>query len=316
MAPNPTLMPTKHPQPISPLTLGTAQLGTSYGIANKNGLPSEGDAQAIIECALSGGISSFDTARSYGCAESRLGKVLSLLPSDDYCIVTKLAPMTDLPERASGAEIATAVEASVLASCDALQRDHLDVVMFHRSEDMFRADGAALDHLAKLGESGAVREIGVSVYSPEEAIKCVGDPRIAHIQIPFNLLDRRWTGTFARVVAQRSDLRIHVRSVFLQGLLVSDASVWPRWASSAGQIVERISELSARFKRLNPADLCIAYVRAFPWVATLVLGVDTQAQLEELMGYARERALSPGEVREVRRSMGDIPERLLDPRQW
>jgi spore coat polysaccharide biosynthesis protein SpsF len=311
------ITPTKQTVAISAITLGTAQLGISYGIANKRGLPSDREANAIIECALSGGISSFDTARSYGCAEHRLGKALRLLPVDENCVVTKLAAMSDLAGDAGIMEIGATVEASVLASRDALQRPHLDVVMFHRSDDMFRGGGAALDRLARLAESGVVREIGVSVYSPDEAVRCGADERINHIQIPFNVLDRRWTNeTFAKVVQKRPNLKIHVRSVFLQGLLVSDASVWPRWTVSAAETIRRISELSVSLERHSPADLCMAYVRAFPWVTTLVLGVDTQSQLEQLMVYGRERALSAGEVNEVHRSLPDTPDRLLDPRQW
>jgi spore coat polysaccharide biosynthesis protein SpsF (cytidylyltransferase family)/aryl-alcohol dehydrogenase-like predicted oxidoreductase len=305
------------PKRIGVITLGTAQLGTSYGIANKRGLPSDRDARAIIECALSSGISSFDTARSYGCAESRLGAMLSLESANDHCVITKLAPMTDLQQRASAAEVVKAVEASVFHSCYALQRRNLDVVMFHRADDMFLASGAGLDHLASLAAQGVVREIGASVYSPDEAIRCLADERIGHIQIPFNLLDRRWTSAaLSRFFRRRPNLRIHARSVFLQGLLVSDASVWPRWIASSAEIVRRVSELSTRFKRHGPADLCMAYVRAFPWVTTLVLGVDTRSQLEQLMEYAREPALSVDEVDGVQQSLRDIPDRVLDPRKW
>src|SRR5687767_4280033 len=106
-------MSKSRPTAISAITLGTAQLGSSYGIANTHGLPSDSDASAIIECALSRGISSFDTARSYGCAEARLGLTLSTRRSEEQCIVTKLEPMTKLAQRTTATEVVASVDASV-----------------------------------------------------------------------------------------------------------------------------------------------------------------------------------------------------------
>ncbi|MDP9263469.1 MAG: cytidylyltransferase, partial [Acidobacteriota bacterium] len=57
----------------SEFTLGTAQLGMPYGIANQQGMPSESDGFAIIRTAVASGVTSADTARGYGEAERRLG---------------------------------------------------------------------------------------------------------------------------------------------------------------------------------------------------------------------------------------------------
>ena len=55
------------------LTLGTAQLGLRYGIANRAGRPDDATAAALLDRAWDLGIRSFDTARAYGDAEARLG---------------------------------------------------------------------------------------------------------------------------------------------------------------------------------------------------------------------------------------------------
>jgi diketogulonate reductase-like aldo/keto reductase len=55
------------------LTLGTANFGLAYGIANKRML-TEKEAFAILEKAVEVGVSSVDTARGYGDAEKVLGK--------------------------------------------------------------------------------------------------------------------------------------------------------------------------------------------------------------------------------------------------
>ena len=45
--------------------------------------------------------------------------------------------------------------------------------------------------LLELQRRGAVERVGVSCYAPEEALALLRDPRVQHIQLPFNLLDAR-----------------------------------------------------------------------------------------------------------------------------
>jgi len=115
---------------------------------------------------------------------------------------------------------------------------------------MFRWDGAALERLVEHVRNGTIGEIGASVYSPEEALRSLGDPRITQLQIPFNLLDQRWLEPeFQRAAAERPDLLIHARSVFLQGLLLSEPGRWPSWAHAAPRLCSDIRRLIRSFQR-------------------------------------------------------------------
>lgn len=299
------------------IMLGTAQLGGRYGIANQSGQPSDDEARSILDYALTHGITWVDTARSYGDSEARIGSALDGISTSESHVVTKLASLSGLADDAKSHEVANAIDSSIFRSCHALRRQYLDVVMFHRASDVARWNGAAIEHIEELIDEGVVGELGASVYSPEEAIRCIADERIRHLQIPFNLLDGRWTGgAFQAAVNQRPDLKVHVRSVFLQGLLVSDESLWPEWVASRKLITRQIGEMAAALSRRNTADLCMAYVRAFAWVTTIVLGVERREQLEELLQSAKKRPLSLDEVAKVKAALTNIPERLLDPSKW
>ena len=61
----------------SRLVLGTAQLGTHYGIANRTGVPEPERAISIIEEAIHTGIREFDTDQAYGKSEAIPGTVLA-----------------------------------------------------------------------------------------------------------------------------------------------------------------------------------------------------------------------------------------------
>ena len=77
---------------ISALSLGTVQLGLSYGINNADGKPSQETANAILDAALAGGINTLDTAGAYGDSEVVIGNWLkTIAPEKRPFIVTKAA---------------------------------------------------------------------------------------------------------------------------------------------------------------------------------------------------------------------------------
>jgi aryl-alcohol dehydrogenase-like predicted oxidoreductase len=137
------------------------------------------------------------------------------------------------------------------------------------------------------------------------------------LQIPFNLLDQRWLEPeFQHAVAARPDLVIHARSVFLQGLLLSAPDRWPSWAHTAPRLCSDIRRLIRSLQRKCAADLCMAFVRAFPWITSLVLGVESAAQLRELLSLACTEPLSPAEAAAVGDTFTYVPARLLNPVLW
>ena len=299
------------------VTLGTAQFGMNYGITNRTGRPKDSEIASILDTAIRAGVTCLDSARAYGDSELRIGQILPDSIKNFIKIVSKLTPMGNLLDDALEHEVYSNVDASVFQSCRDLRRDHVDIMMFHRSTDMFRWKGAAITRLEHHLNEGVIRALGVSVYSPEEAIKCIQDDRITHLQIPFNILDSRWlNGKFEDALSRRQDVRVHVRSVFLQGLLINHEDAWPYWFSHRSELVKRIEKMVNELLRRSKTDLCIAYVRSFPWVTSLVLGVETQSQLLELLSCTSEPVLTNDQASFVKTVFSDIPERLLNPSNW
>jgi spore coat polysaccharide biosynthesis protein SpsF (cytidylyltransferase family)/aryl-alcohol dehydrogenase-like predicted oxidoreductase len=299
------------------VTLGTVQLGLSYGIANLAGCPGDDEASAILSTAIAAGVTHLDTARAYGNAEARIGRLMAKDAGQRLRIVSKIAPMTDVPDTASTREVESAVDASVFGSCRDLGRSRIDVMLFHRSADMCRWGGAACDRLAAHAENGVIGEWGASVYTPDEAVHSMVNPRATHIQIPINVLDDRWFGSgFQQALAARPDMKVHARSVFLQGLLLSDVDVWPGWVANAGSLVSSLQSLTKRFDRKGLTDFCMAYVRSLPWVTSLVIGVEAAAQLREVLSLIHEPPLAPEAAVAVREVFRGVPERLLNPGLW
>ncbi len=301
------------------MVLGTAQIGMDYGSVRKMPMPSFADAVELVRIAADLGVRQFDTARAYHHAEHRLGHSLQKLALDQAIVITKLDPLAQVPPDAPGWGVEAAVEASVFASCRALGRANLPVLLLHRASHRGNWNGIAWRRLLELRSQGVIGKLGISVQSPIDAREVIGDPDIEWLQMPFNLFDRRWreSGILA-ALADRADIVVHVRSVFLQGVLLrGDPSAWPMRPDFAPQIwIERLRELAQRYDRRNVADLCLAYVRSQSWVDGIVIGVENAAQLRENVDLFRAPDLPPAALAAIAAAFADIPAWLLDPAGW
>lgn len=300
------------------MALGTVQLGMPYGAANTTGQPGKDESSNIVREAVKHGVTYIDTARAYGDAESRVGNALVSGLRERVTLVTKLDPLESIEEGTPAHLVRKAVDGSVFRSCRELRTQKLDVLMLHRWEHRHLWDGAAWKRLHELQNEGVVGKLGVSVYHPEEAVEALRESAITFIQVPFNLLDWRWRDPhFTKTLRGRPDVIIHARSVLLQGILAAPASRWPKIPGQDAEAwVRSLEALAAKLGRKGRADLCIAYVRAQPWITSIVIGVETLTQLRDNIALFQNPELSPGECRLVEQSLARAPEELLNPGRW
>lgn len=316
------------PQPVRAATtnsihqgrwvLGTVQLGVPYGAANTSGLPDLGSSAAVLREAATSGVTHLDTARAYGESESRIGRTLGQGLSERVGVVTKVRPLDDLPVDAPPAWGRDATLASVQRSLRELRSAAIDALLVHRWADWGRGSGAVADTLDALREEGVATLVGASIATPAEALAALGDPRVGYLQLPFNVLDRRWVEPeLLDAFAARPDVVVTVRSVFLQGLLAAPAASWPANAQGERtQTCEALDELTVELGRDGWADLALAYVLGHPFVTSVVLGAETPEQVRQQAEWVARPALDTDEAERVRERLPGGSDVLVDPSSW
>jgi len=262
---------------MNKLCLGTVQLGLKYGIKNElERQPTTTESFNILQEALDGGISYFDTASAYGNAEDVLGdfglvkkgaRVISKLPAnvaDDEGVVLKVC--TD--------------------SLKHLQADKLDGYLFHDAKDIYRKN--ICDGMLKLKQEGLAENIGVSIYEPEDALYAAGQPEIDYIQVPYNVFDQRLDECGFFVKAKQNGKKVFARSAFLQGLLLMDIDKVPQNLSGAVPLIQRFEQIVGQynFSRLEAALL---YSYCHKGIDYVVFGVDTVQQLRQIIDVANKQ---------------------------
>jgi aryl-alcohol dehydrogenase-like predicted oxidoreductase len=283
------------------LALGTVQFGLEYGIANHAGRVTMDAAASIVRHARAAGMDTLDTAAAYGDSEARLGTI----GVADWRVVSKLSPFAESCDDMSGW-----VTASVRESLTRLKVPELYGLLLHRPDQLLGPGGDRLfDALQQLKAEGLVRKIGVSIYDPSE-LEALW-PRFACdlVQAPFNLLDRRLvtSGWLARLAAEGVEL--HVRSVFLQGLLLMSSErrepAFRRWTPLWEGFDHWLAETG-----MTPLEACLRDALSLPEIARVIVGVDSLQQLLEIL------AASDGPPDPVPDAMRTEDRDLLNPSRW
>lgn len=289
---------------VSDFILGTAQLGQAYGIANRTGMPDAATARAIVATAWKFGIRAFDTAPSYGSAERFLGAALKAIGASSAAEVTSKLDVT------VGAFGADDVRQLVMGSCTRLGAPRLHGLLIRRA--LLSRWSSVAPALTSICNAGIVEHVGVSVYAPHEALSALALPEVAFVQVPTNMLDRRFLEAGVFDEAQALGKRVVVRSILLQGLLTmqpEDAPTIPG-AREALQCIRRVSnELG-----MAPFALALAYVRERCPNADILVGAETPEQVAELTRLGQQRIPPCAECIE-RYVPAGTPD-LVDPTRW
>ncbi len=271
-----------------PMTLGTVQLGLNYGITNLNGMVSKKEAIEIIRISVTEGVEYIDTAAAYGLSQAVIGEALSGGWLSRVKLITKITPFS-ADEFSDQRSWAMALRNSFYQSCINLRTSKIDVLMFHRYDNALI--NSLYNEVLQLKEEGLITEIGVSVQSPEELKAVLANDHFTFVQLPFNILDFRWSELIKDVQSARNDrkLTVHARSSLLQGLLCSEVD--SHW-SKAGidnhrEVIEWLSTTYKKFEKMSVSDLCIGYVNSQSWIDSVVIGVDSISNL-----YSNLRSVS------------------------
>ncbi len=288
------------------LGLGTVQFASCYGISNRAGQPDEREVAAILDRAIEAGIDMLDTATSYGEAEAIVGR---LLAGRNIRIVSKVpAVQAEAIEAHDGNAWLDAVNQSL----ERLRVDRLDALLVHNAADFAKPGWQYLrDALAAAKLQGCTVRIGASIYNAEQLGLIESRLNVEVVQLPLNALDRRpiAQGLLSRLAARGTE--IHVRSVFLQGLLLMAPEELPAYFQP---VRGQIAELQRRWqtKGLGALAGCLAFVAQCSEVDRIIVGVNRRNELDEIIAAVQR-------ISDVTIDLGpapDVPTAYLDPSCW
>jgi hypothetical protein len=286
---------------LKKLVIGTAQFGYDYGITNTRGKVPKTEVVKILNEARLHQIKTLDTASLYGESESVLGDA----GTDDFDIITKL-PSLDKPS----SDINYFIDQSIKISLSNLKTPFVDTLLLHRPDELLEVNGHLVyESLTKLKEMGLVKKIGISIYSPEILEDIISEYSIDVVQGPLNIFDRRIINSGWLYKLADKGISFIARSVFLQGILLTDNLDLPiyfhKWKFHFEKWINFLRENS-----LSALEASLQFVSEIPEVDKFIVGVESLDQFLEII----EAIDSPSFAEAKQLEINDIG--LISPINW
>ena len=119
---------------------------------------------------------------------------------------------------------------AVCESIKNLNVSRLYGLLLHNPDVLLGQNGSEIvRELNSLKDEGYVEKIGVSIYEPEKLEDILKVFDIDIVQLPFNIFNREVYLTGWAEKLKSKNIEIHVRSVFLQGILLLKRHNIPNW---------------------------------------------------------------------------------------
>jgi aryl-alcohol dehydrogenase-like predicted oxidoreductase len=282
-------------------SIGTAQIGLNYGIANANGKMHFDEANALLGLARQKNVRLIDTAVEYGDSQKTLGKI----GVNDFKLVTKVPA---LPQNTP--DVSLWVQEIIDQSLQELNITKFYGVLLHHPCDLEGPDAERLyEALNLLKLSGLTEKIGISAYENPQIDTLIDRFEFDMVQAPLSIIDRRIIDSGCLERMRAKGIEFHARSIFLQGLLTLAKHERPPQFSKWQLMFESWDNWLVE-NQLTSVEACIRYITNIDGVDRVVLGIDSCNQLIELIAIDTK----PLQNIPVWPCLDDMA--LLNPRSW
>lgn len=284
--------------PLSKLGIGSGQFALDQ--TSVRGRPRSAEVRDMLEIAARTRLTMLDIAGYSPQSDAALGDILPRPNPFDIIISTVRADR--------GADL---VEAEARAALRRMGVDQAECIMVPSASELFGPHGAALwDRLKALKDQGVTRKIGVAVFASDDPLGVARRFRPDVVQAPASLLDQRLIvdGTLASIAEM--GIQVHLRSIFLNGLLLLPPDRAPNHLKAAAARISRARRLIAE-GRSDPLQAALGFALSRPEAHTVLVGVASTAELNAVIAAG---ANPPPDLDWDEMAIDDPV--ALDPRAW
>ena len=262
---------------LKKFALGTAQLGSNYGITNINNGISNNEIKKILTKFNKEGGKIIDTSPNYISSEKLLGK--NLPKRNNLLIISKLPKIKDKHITNKSIE---KIETIFFNSLKNLKKKSIYALLIHSSKDLSKVGGKKIVNiLINLKKKKLVKKIGVSIYSATELKKCLSIFTPDIVQFPINLIDHRMINTQYIKKLKKMGVEMMGRSLFLQGILTSKKVFSPIKNDFIRKKLEIVREEITK-QRIKPIEACIFFGLQQKEIDKLIIGISSYEEFMEI----------------------------------
>lgn len=279
------------------LGLGASQLPMTF---TGRGRAPDVEVREMLSSAARAGLGYLDAGSATPASEQMLGAQLP-----------RPIAMSMLVRSVRGDRGPDAVETEVRATLARLRVTSARAVVVQSASDLFAPSGAALwDRLKALRDEGLVEQVGVSVYASDDPVGVARRFKPDLIQAPASLLDQRLLLDGSLAAVRETGVEVHLRSIFLNGLLFLPPDRVPAQLKGAAGRLSRARRMIAE-GRSDPLQAALGFALSRPEADAVIVGASTAAEMAAIIAAA---ASPPPDLDWDEMALDDPV--ALDPHRW
>jgi len=250
------------------IIIGTAQLGTSYGIANKTEKIIIEDKIKFLNYCYQKNYDYFDTAYDYENSHKIIG---TWIKNNDVTpkLSTKIPDINKYPNKN--------IELLFKACLKKLNVNKIKNLFLHKPSNWNNL--YLRKYIKSLLNKNIISNFGLSIYEKEDIVI---DSCIKIIQLPANIFNQKILSSdeIKKFISEGG--AIHVRSIFLQGLLLLEPNKIPSHLSETKKGIIYFNNVAKELK-INKIHLALLCVHHLLPKGKLIIGIDNIEQLKEII---------------------------------
>lgn len=283
------------------ICLGSANFGKIYGY--KNSKVKKKEFLKIFKYAKLKNIKYIDTAFSYSNSQKIIGKY-----SLNLKIITKIP---ELPKSASNPQ--NWIKKIISKSLSDLKTKKLYAVLFHYPPYKIEKKIfiQIIKYLEDLKKKKIISKIGISAYNINEIKKSFSIYEFQLVQFQANILDQKILKNAFIKLLKKKKVEIHARSIFLQGMLLSDVSRVPKKFKYLKKPLTYF-ESWIKMREISKLYACLKYILSFSIIDKIVLGTNNYLQFKQTIETIEK---INGKLN-IPKQLKNISHNQLNPKNW
>ena len=288
------------------LILGGAQLGNKYGIYSKaSKMKNLNQLKKIFEFSAKNELKFIDTAQDYKNSE----KVIGQLSKNKFKIISKI----NLDPKLSFKDLELIIFKKINISLRKLKVKKIDILLLHNFDRFINNENylsKIYKVLDKLKNNGIILKVGISTYYPEKIHNFFKIFKYDVVQVPLNIFDQRLLFSKFYNLKSFKNVEIHVRSVFLQGILLKKKypTYFDKWQKKIKVLVDFLQK-----NNIDPIHFCLSFVLGVKKVRKVIIGVQNLYQLKEILKQSKKKIKYK---RKIFKRFIIKDDKLIIPRYW
>ena len=189
-----------------------------------------------------------------------------------------------------------------------LNTNKIETLLFHDFKILFTKAGVNIfKNLEVLKKKKYFKKIGLSIYDTNCLHYINSNYNFDVVQCPYNILDKRILTTGWHDKLKNQGIEIHIRSIFLQGLLVNKSvykkNYFKKWQRLFFNWFKNLEN-----NNISPVDYCLSDLLNYDF-NKIIIGINNSENLKEIINFK-----TIGKNKMINFNISDT--KLIDPRNW